>query len=1759
MSPGRIFQILAAAYLFQAIAAAPFSSLPAAEDSIIPEETYTQYDAETEGKLGAEKQANDNIIASRISNEADLMKQVNNLLNDLETHIDDEKISATTQADGERTTNTQDNKDELDAAKNEFDAAMKILTDAVTDTTKANDVARAEHETAEKELASASNEKTASDNQVAQAKASSDNGSKDAIATEETCHTAADTAEKRILDAIDKQLKLDLEWLDDGRTIVKDVTDMMTKVVSGNGAGTGSRFPTLAQTMSMLSVNQRLKIKQLMNSKYVAEDRASKSTDNIFMVMKIISKSIDDEQKAVEAKAKSDKVAASTTATKEKTECTDRMTSHVEFLQDLVKTSAVRQGAADTQLQKSTDLEDGKREVFDQTDAAQKTAEDNLATQTPVLEGAHRTRTEDEATRFKTETDRIDDKLEKAHEYLTSEASTVNNIRLIISGIGSTKTTGDQLLQMANRMVAHANQHYVSDLSAHSGIRDKIDTILADTTKKANDDKGAADARAKGLNAQNMALRKKLEGESQGRLTKVTTDQQALVDTADSENAAKQDTLNKAVVASTSALAKKDAQATVLQAATDEQARVLPILAKEKAGSEDAADTSFTRDTGFATSKRDQSLKYVNEEWDVVAEIREALKGLNKPVDQLLQDPTVSASQHAFIQQLVHMAGKYDNEARAGYAGSAHTQKERIEDLLQGIEKTISDEKGKIGATFDADSKEIQGDKDEAYLTAKNKHDVGVKAQEDAVAKEQKQFGSLAGEHTSRVAEQTGAQNEFDTTTANLAAAKQTQETEVTIATTQHNSDMQQAGTYYTERATTIRQETNSEKARLDDTISAVGKMSALVESMTFVSGNLLQYNEDRKTYRATDTSSTVSKVLTLIDSLTEHCNEEEGRCDSEFLRDEQANNDEKTARDNEAKALKAKQTQDLQDAVDKARDESKASNDALVKATTEHLDISETHNANIDTRSTAAKIQELNIPTFQADFDRTKALADDVFDEEREIIDGKAESSKFYLNQESKHLKTIVSMLSQVNLLSATNTHDIGESGYSARPDFSIENNAKNWEDRHTDDYKRERSAGENTETVDVDAEDHALTANRGESTTYDANGEENGEESLVQENSEDIGSALKRIASWVESEYSHVVDQHGKETDAASTRRDKLIANADNILKTLNAKDAARLTDAEDAEKLSGEKLMQASATKDVAQKDADAKAATLRDALATQSKYVPKVEDMAKTSLNENVQAHDQASENIKNKRHECKTYITEELSLLTAIRTKVEAKLGLTGEESQDLVQQAMKALARTHAKTKYAFTVDKAKAYDDQQKGEYMNSGPAEEYTTGVTNLRDFIRNIRTKDKALLVEIEEKYNTEKTEFDDERKKTIADSETLLKDTLDKLQGEVDSAKSERDTAENARAAQEKVRIAAESDHGAKDTAHKEAVKLETKEVGEGLTLSNDEIADANSAYDDETGQYTSLLKSQNTLLTKEQSLLDKIMEAMEGEGFSLKSKPKHIRVDYCAAEKDAMQKAETDYQAKAQECAAHRVNQAGGADAVKIERKSKACLEETKAFNRKKLAGLKYQHCISKPASLVSVHEAKTALVQLGTKYIGKDFDYEAAKQMLGGQIGSIRAKIESEATAAQQQYDADMKSSEQKRDTEIARSQKVLADLTQQHKEAVATAEGLRQNAQTVMVTEQGKYSADVAVKNEKQGLYEGALNTQKNDGDQARKDNDETIKNANQRYDDNERRITNILNEDKDYLNEELATVDTVEKIINGLGIDDEIVTKLV
>ena len=197
--------------------------------------------------------------------------------------------------------------------------------------------------------------------------------------------------------------------------------------------------------------------------------------------------------------------------------------------------------------------------------------------------------------------------------------------------------------------------------------------------------------------------------------------------------------------------------------------------------------------------------------------------------------------------------------------------------------------------------------------------------------------------------------------------------------------------------------------------------------------------------------------------------------------------------------------------------------------------------------------------------------------------------------------------------------------------------------------------------------------------------------------------------------------------------------------------------------------------------------------------------------------------------------------------------------------------------------------------------------------------------------------------------------------------------------------------------------------------------------------------------------------------------------------------------------------------------------------------------------------------MLSVSEAQTALVQLHSKYIGKDFDYEAAKGFLVQQLNTIASKLKSERTALSSQHKADVEASTKKRDDEIERAEGILSDCITRHQQLVEAAQGPWDTASELLRKQQSEYTRLVGIKNVKQGVLNQAFvikQEQETLADGVRKNEE---RQATIRYNAQVGRIQNLREIDLGYIEAELRTLDTLDSILVELGITEEVITEVV
>jgi len=878
---------------------------PMQVDSIIQESSeHSLILVEDEYNAPAEKDFANEMALDAEAGAYSPMTIVSNLLNQLERHIAREKKRVAEQANrshqaNERTlvvVEASSNKQQLDA--------MKILADELESTAAKNNDAQQTHagyrkhlsEATTKQKFAAAQKKLAEDNQGA--------GVEAAARSKTKCKGQANEAHDRIKSAGDKQLKIETTVLSEDRKFISDVS----KLIGSEGSEL-----TQEQAMNKLSMKQKIKLKSLM-----AKERGTTAENrHILSVLKKIHKRIDTEETNVYAKARSSAKMAGKVWNDAKLFCAQAETDTAGALKLMVSDATMRNSVANNNLSTATMKETAQRKISFIADAAQKAAEKALDVQTPILQKLREARMDHEQKRFDTEKASLAEKLQNAEDYLDGELSMIVKIRRMVGGISSKQHAVSLLQQVTERLVTNflgTQSAYVSDLSEKVDRKSSIQVVLRAVVKKAKDAKLESKARAKKLNKENVALKKNLESKRFSHLQAQIT-----VAAIQKDLNAEVVLLKQAKTVSQTALESKIVQGNVLAGVQQTRKSKLLRLTKITADAEAAADSTYSESVTVVTQNRDNTYKSLNEELKLLQEMKNTLKGIKKPVKALLEHSSnLSKAQQKAVSQLVSVSeGGHDS-------GSSD---ESISDLLQGKERKIRNELAKVKSNHHQDIAAIKKEKRRAYAQAKSSHTSAVDRMNTKVSDEKAKFDKLDSKHESAVKKQQIRQGAFDSAAEALDTTKETQKIGLLMAKSSKKQVDAQAEIWFNHRKMVIARDLKNEQMLLGDMITTMGQITGLVIQMSFVSSEMLQY-DNRTSYHSMTAGKLKTKTLDLIDGLISQTADESVRCFSDYTRSTQDIKAERIRATKEAKAISRKQTKALQDAVDAARKENKESSE---------------------------------------------------------------------------------------------------------------------------------------------------------------------------------------------------------------------------------------------------------------------------------------------------------------------------------------------------------------------------------------------------------------------------------------------------------------------------------------------------------------------------------------------------------------------------------------------------------------------------------------------------------------------------------------------------------------------------------------------------------------------------------------------------------------------------------------------------------------
>merc|ERR1711957_993660 len=290
--------------------------------------------------------------------------------------------------------------------------------------------------------------------------------------------------------------------------------------------------------------------------------------------------------------------------------------------------------------------------------------------------------------------------------------------------------------------------------------------------------------------------------------------------------------------------------------------------------------------------------------------------------------------------------------------------------------------------------------------------------------------------------------------------------------------------------------------------------------------------------------------------------------------------------------------------------------------------------------------------------------------------------------------------------------------------------------------------------------------------------------------------------------------------------------------------------------AEAASAAVLATALARKQIAQNDYDEKAATLRDALATQEKYVPIVNKQKADSLATNTDRFNAASTAISDSKKSGDAKYDEQDALLAEVKTQVEA--GLNKVELLQSLTTVVKKIVKTRL---YDFTAGKSKHFDDKAAGNYHNNGQggtdSTEFSGDTDTLTGMINSLIAQNNQQLEVVKTTSDAHIATEVKRRDARINAADATLQAELDRLQTDVNFAHGELVAAQAAEDAQEIVKDAAIADRVLKEDIYYQTLEEGNNRKSAALEKRVTCVANAEAAYAAETAAYAASLSSQNS--------------------------------------------------------------------------------------------------------------------------------------------------------------------------------------------------------------------------------------------------------------------------------------------------------------
>jgi len=652
-------------------------------------------------------------------------------------------------------------------------------------------------------------------------------------------------------------------------------------------------------------------------------------------------------------------------------------------------------------------------------------------------------------------------------------------------------------------------------------------------------------------------------------------------------------------------------------------------------------------------------------------------------------------------------------------------------------------------------------------------------------------------------------------------------------------------------------------------------------------------------------------------------------------------------------------------------------------------------------------------------------------------------------------------------------------------------------------------------------------------------------------------VGSYLNEVQNEVHNEQGRVEKDHVAETNRVAEMRNMLHKKARDTFKAETDEDKERVRVAQAEHDASKEALEIAHAAKVEATKINIQKAAILRDAIKTQKDMTPKIIGMFNSRMADNKERHDTAQASIDASRKDAEEYLNKEKSVIEEVRPIIDG-MDSSGVP-QALIQVVHKVVRRTLqriASKRYDFDVRKSKDYVDRQEEQYMNNGDqgkeGDKYKKVFTSeggINEVIDNLRKELQQEIQNVAKGHSEELAKLTEERESTVEKALKKKREEKARLTAALNKAVEEHHVSSHDLAQQQDAYDQTAMFQGAKvqEEEDKIAAQAQNKEE-QTATLGNAKSA-ATLAYSTETAEFNRIKAASIALIASERASMTQIRDFANNR---LASGPAEEKaVDRCENQKEAYDSAKATAAQESQACALDTVRATGQEEDLRSD--TEACDRNAEAQSDLIAAKSAYEACIAKKtgSAFISTKVMRTKLRQLSKKYIDREAEAEKAGdiQALNSLLDQIDAKINADEAKANETYTKDMKDSLDKRDAELTRAQKRYDDEIAHHAAVVASATARRQEADRQLAAEKATLDEKTDIDNNKAAAQDAAQDDVNTQFPILESQAQATIQQANQHFLNEKTRIDAIKASDTEYLNDEISTVDEVQRILSQLN----------